>query len=134
MVAPTGVWTRSTNSWKLGRTQVTFIYQRRDGREFVLVAHRYSPTDRPASRYIYQPVNDGAGPPVIKNGKLAVHRYDNFAWRNGDQAITVPATPEISAAEIETIRAAMQGVSLPTVVIDPREVPSSAVIYRLVKP
>ncbi|MFN2448799.1 MAG: hypothetical protein ABR508_03260 [Candidatus Baltobacteraceae bacterium] len=94
---------------ELRRPQVTFAYVRQDGRRFALIAHRYSPASGPVPRYIY----DADAAPHFKRGVLQLVKHQSFIWRNDNQVTRAVASEDISAAEIQRIRAAMHGTPLP---------------------
>ncbi|MBC5829052.1 MAG: hypothetical protein GIW98_02535 [Candidatus Eremiobacteraeota bacterium] len=47
------------------------------------------------------------------NGHPLLERHEHFAWRNGNQVMSVSEGEGISATEIEAIRVAMHGDVLP---------------------
>jgi hypothetical protein len=107
-IAPLAVWTKQTDAWSFDGVQVSFVYVRKDGRSFDIIADRYSPFNGPTPRYMY--VVDGVsanGRPIVKE------RDENFVWRNGDQELRTHASSTLSAREIGQILAAMHGVLLP---------------------
>ncbi len=105
--APTWVYSTVTHSWRIGPSTATFIYRRPGGRSFELLADRFDPQSGPPSKYIFEakdPTPDGQ--PVLV-------RHELFAWRNGNQIMSVVEGDGISTREIEAIRNAMHGVALP---------------------
>jgi len=105
-VAPVGVYSKTTNAWRVGESGVTFAYHRADGREFVLMVSRYDPSN-PLSKYIFEAKDPAA------DGRPVLVKHERFAWRNGDQVMTAIEGSDISASEIAAIQAAMGGVSVP---------------------
>lgn len=103
----TGVYSKINHSWRVGSPAVSFIYRRTHGRSFTLQADRFDPQDGMPPKYMFlaeDPAPDGQ--PVLV-------RHENVAWRNGSQIMTVIEDENISAPEIEAIRVAMQGVTVP---------------------
>jgi hypothetical protein len=109
MVAPTGVFSRTTRTWRVGPSALQFFYRRSGGRSFVLTAVPASTQTTPPSKYMFEDRGvDAAGNPILV-------RYDRFVWRNGDQIMSADAGDGISAAEIGAIESAMHGTPVPTV-------------------
>lgn len=109
-VAPTGVFSRTSRTWSVGPSVVTFYYTRSGGRSFVLLAGAASNQTMPPSKYVFDADVkrfDAAGNPIPV-------KFERFVWRNGDQIMTVIAEG-ISATEIAAIRRAMHGTPIPTV-------------------
>lgn len=100
---PTAVYSKVTHSWTVGPPSLTFSYRRADGKTFALVADAFDPREGLPPKYIFDA--DETGPDGLPR------RHENFAWRNGNQ--TMGATDDdISAAEIQSICAAMHGIPL----------------------
>lgn len=102
-LASTASYTSKTRTWKQTGQKVAFIYHRRDGRSFTIMADRYDPAEHHPA-FIYEEIDGPHGATFVK--------HQNFAWRNGSQVALIAAGPGISAAEIEAIRAAMHGEPL----------------------
>ena len=105
---PTGVYSRTTRSWSVGNPAVWFVYRRRGGASFTLLADRFDPREGPPSKYMF--LDEGK-----RNGREIVERHDTLVWRNGDQVMSATAGEGLSATEIERIRAAMHGTPIPGV-------------------
>jgi len=104
---PTGVYSKETHSWRVGPPEVTFVYRRAGGREFILIADRYDPHSELPPKYMFEakdPATDGR-PVLVKR--------QHFAWRNGDQIMLATEDEGISASEIAAIQAAMRGIAVP---------------------
>ncbi|MBV8245138.1 MAG: hypothetical protein JOZ38_04380 [Candidatus Eremiobacteraeota bacterium] len=106
-MAPTGVYDTQARAWRSGPPAVGFQYWRRDGRSFVLLAHRADPHEPAPSKFVYE---DMGGP-----GKLVLIKRELFVWRNGNQTMQIAAGDAISAREIVAIRTAMHGTAVATV-------------------
>lgn len=104
-VVPVGVYSQATQTWKAGPMHVAFTYRRKDGREFMLWAKRYDPA-APPPKYIFEAKDPRP------DGRPVIVRHQQFAWRNGDQLMTVTEGRDISASEISTIESAMQGATV----------------------
>lgn len=104
LVIPTAHYSAKTKTWNRSANAVVFNYARRSGRTLHLMASAYSPMHA-ASKYMF--VQVGAKP----DGMPILRRFEQFAWRNGDQAITT-MDDGISAGEIARIRDAMRGTAL----------------------
>jgi hypothetical protein len=107
VAAPLAVWSTVTHAWSIDGEQITFEYERANGRTFSMIADRYTPK-AVVPRYMYV-VDDGT-----EATTLAQVRHENFTWRNGDQALSVIADATIDAREIAQIRNAMHGTELPS--------------------
>lgn len=108
LTSPLAVWSKQRNAWSVDGIAVTFAYVRADGRTFDIVATRYSALSLPVSRYIFD-ADD-----VPSDGKPnPARRKEQFAWRNGDQTLRAVTSAAIGAGEIDRIRTAMRGISLP---------------------
>ncbi|MGB6984587.1 MAG: hypothetical protein WBD74_01285 [Candidatus Aquilonibacter sp.] len=108
-VAPTGVYSRATRTWRVGPAIAMFWYKRNDGRTFGLSAAPASTQTSPPSKYTFEDRGvDKAGNPILV-------KHQRFVWRNGDQIMTAIADDGLTAAEIATIRTAMHGVPIPGV-------------------
>lgn len=105
IATPTAVYWKAEHAWHLGATSLAFSYRRSDGRQFSLLVDAYDPRAGTPPKYMYN------GDEIGANG--LPKRYDNFAWRNGGQCTSSIASRDLTAREIETIRVAMRGVSLP---------------------
>lgn len=105
---PTGVYSRITRSWSVGSPAVWFVYGRRGGSSFTLLADRFDPREGPPSKYVFLDKGE-------RNGHEVLERYDTFTWRNGDQVMSAASGKGLSAAEIGRIRAAMHGIPIPGV-------------------
>jgi hypothetical protein len=68
------------------------------------MADDYDPRTGLPPKYIFNA--DEIGPDGLPK------RYRNFAWRNGNQEMSIVADATISAAEIEAMRVAMHGIPL----------------------
>lgn len=101
---PTLVYSKITHRWSRGEPVVAFDFKRTRGREFGLVAEPYDQRFGPPPAFIFE--DDSTG------GRMLV-KHRNFAWRNGDQMMSMSEDSNISAAEIEAIRAAMGGIPIP---------------------
>lgn len=125
---PTGVYSRATHSWRVGRPAVTFIYRRTGGRSFDLIADRFDPQSESPSKYIFEAKEPGP------DGRPVLVKHEHFAWRNGSQIMTAVEGGGISASEIAAIRIAMHGVALPR--REPRapESGTSLKLYLITKP
>jgi hypothetical protein len=99
-IVPTGTYVPATNSWKIGPEEVQFDYHRQDGRRFTITADPYNPNAEKPPKYIF----DADSAP---GGRPRLIKYENFAWRNGDQMMMATADGDLSAAEIRNIEAAM---------------------------
>lgn len=63
---PTGVYSKETHAWRVGPPEVTFVYRRAGGREFVLIADRYDPHGEQPPKYMFEAKNPTAdGRPVL---------------------------------------------------------------------
>ncbi|MDQ2992234.1 MAG: hypothetical protein M3R30_05385 [Candidatus Eremiobacteraeota bacterium] len=105
--APTGVYSKATRSWSVGSPSVTFSYRRSGGRAFSLRADRYDPQATLTGKYMFEALDPGP------DGRPRLLRHRQFAWRNGNQIMTVIEDAGIGSREIEAIRQAMHGVILP---------------------
>lgn len=102
VVIPTA--THAERAWSKGANAIVFSYRRRDGRTVRFMASAYSNDDVP-SKYMFVEVGTRA------NGEPIVKRHEQFAWRNGTQALRV--TDEgIDAVEIAAVRRAMRGTPI----------------------
>ena len=78
---PTGVYSRTTRSWSAGSPAVWFVYRRRGGRSFTLLADRFDPREGPPSKYMF--LDEGK-----RNGREIVKRHDTLRLakrRSGDE-------------------------------------------------
>jgi len=117
-----GVYSKTSRSWSVGSSVVTFTYRRANGGSFMLTARRLESREGPPSKYIFDAdERDARGLPI---------RHDVFTWRNGDQAMSAVAGEGLSAAEIAGIRTAMHGVAIPGVWPPPKD-KGPIVEYRL---
>jgi hypothetical protein len=105
VATPTAVYSKTTNTWKVGAPSLAFSYRRAGGRDFGLLVDAYDPRTGAPPKYIFNA--DERAPNGLPK------RYENFAWRNGGQ-ITSVVDENLTRREIETIRAAMRGVALST--------------------
>lgn len=103
---PTGVYSKITRSWRVGSPVVSFFYRRAGGRSFMLIADRFDPQSQLPSKYMFE-AKDPA-----PDGRPVLVKHEMFAWRNGNQIMTVVEGRGISGSEIKAIRAAMHGVVL----------------------
>jgi len=104
-ISPVGLYDRTSHSWRVGPYEATLRYNRSGGRFFHAMLSRYDPSDTPG-RYMFQDNGpDAHGNPVLV-------RYENFAWRNGDQLTEITADSMIDANEIRAIARAMHGTML----------------------
>lgn len=104
---PVAVYSKTAHAWGVGSKIVTYYYDRAGGRSFDLTAERYNPREPPA-RYMFEAKDPTA------DGRPVIIKHEKFAWRNGNQTMTVVEGEGITASEIEAIRVAMHGVALPT--------------------
>ena len=102
--APTALHNRKTGVWTAGSTQVVFSYERRAGRIFTLAADRFDPQEQDP-KFIFEAVD-------LPGGGVRLVKRQNFVWRNGDQVMRAVVGDGISAAEIQAIRAAMDGTAV----------------------
>jgi hypothetical protein len=102
----TGIYSRALHSWRKGPPNVTFSYRRSDNRSFTLIADVYDPKAPPPPKFLFEAKDDAPG----LNVPLIKHR--NFAWRNGNQMMTIAESSDLRASEIEAIRKAMHGVPM----------------------
>ena len=105
---PTGIYSRVTRSWSVGSPAVWFVYHRRGGESFTLLADRFDSREGAPSKYVF--LDEG-----VRNGHEMLKRYETFSWRNGDQVMSAAAGEGLAAAEIERIRSAMRGTPIPGV-------------------
>ena len=103
--APTGVYDNTKHAWHIGSISLSFVYRRAGSRFFTVNVERFDPHGGSSvpPKYIYNADETGA------NG--LPKRYENFAWRNGDQMTSIVAE-QLGAPEIAAIRAAMGGTPL----------------------
>ncbi len=127
-IAPTGVYSKATHSWRVGPPSVTFSFRRADGRSFDLAAERFDPQAAPIGRYLFE-----ARDPDV-NGRPVLIKHERFAWRNGDQTMTAVEGDGINAAEIAAIRSAMRGTVLPRRELHAPDSGTSAKLYIIPKP
>jgi hypothetical protein len=104
VATPTAVYSKPTHSWSIGASSLTFWYRRTHSREFGLLADIFEPRTGPPPKYIFDA--DEIGPNGLPK------RHMNFAWRNGNQEMSIVQDANISAAEIGAIRIAMHGILL----------------------
>lgn len=104
VATPVAVYSNVTHSWSVGPPSLTFSYRRAGGRKFALRAEDYDPRTGPPPKYIFDA--DEIGPNGLPK------RYRNFAWRNGDQEISILEDANIDSSEISAIRTAMHGTPL----------------------
>lgn len=107
LTTSTVLYSKATHSWRKGTPDVAFTYRRADGRSFTLLADQFDPQAGPPPKYMFQDM--GPAP----DGRPVLVKHEHFAWRNGNQVMTVSEDDNISAREIEGIRVAMGGVALP---------------------
>lgn len=100
-----------THGWALNAQYVQFNYRRAPGGEFSIMAQRYDPTRR-LSAYMWEPLEDASGNPVIRSGRPVLLRHDWLHWRNGNQLMDAITSGAITAREIAAVRDAMHGVPL----------------------
>ncbi len=100
------VYSKQTHVWRVGSRFVTFTYRRAGGRTFTLLADKFDARTGPPPKYMFLS-ND------LPGGRVALVKQENFAWRNGDQIMTVTEGDGINAREIQTIRTAMHGIAVP---------------------
>jgi hypothetical protein len=104
VATPTAIYSKPTHSWSIGASSLTFWYRRTHGREFGLLADIFDPRTGAPPKYIFNA--DEIGPNGLPK------RHMNFAWRNGNQEMSIVQDANIGAAEIEAIRIAMHGIVL----------------------
>lgn len=101
-IVPSAVYSKSKHVWTAGPVSVRFSYRRPGGQSFFLIAGPATSEGAPP-RYMYNSDRlDARGLPK---------RFEHFAWRNGDQAMSATAEG-INAAEIIAIRTAMHGIPI----------------------
>jgi hypothetical protein len=122
---PTGVYSKASHSWSVGPPAVTFSYQRAKGRSFQMLADRFDPRGEMVGKYMFEAQDPGP------DGRPVLVKHERFAWRNGDQIMTAVATEDISPAEIDAIRVAMHGVSLPRRELHAPNPGTSRTLYRI---
>jgi hypothetical protein len=105
--SPQGVYSGATKSWRVGESFVTFAYKRAGGRGFMLIAERYDPKGELPGAYTLEARD-------LPGGSVRLIKRAKFAWRNGDQMMSVTEGDGITAAEIGAIRDAMNGIALQT--------------------
>ena len=123
-VAPTGVYSEKTHTWGAGPPMVTFTYHRAHGHWFALVATSFDAAYVP-SQYLFEAQDEMA------HGRPVIVRRENFAWRNGNQLMSIAVSNGISASEIDAIRLAMSGTPL---VLQKKSTRGSGGFVRLIKP
>ncbi len=101
----TMVFAKNARSWSKGPAVVTFSYRRSEGHLFSLMAEAYDPRTGPPPKYIFLAKD-------LPSGRVALTKYAHFAWRNGDQVMSVTSDENINAEEIGAIESAMHGVPL----------------------
>jgi hypothetical protein len=104
VATPVAVYSNVTHSWGVGPPTLTFSYWRAGGRKFSLLADDYDLRTGPPPKYIFNA--DEIGPNGLPK------RYRNFAWRNGNQEISILEDANINSSEIRAIRTAMHGAPL----------------------
>lgn len=109
--SPTGVYSAKTHAWSLAAPVVVFRYTRANNQTFTLMAQAYDRHER-ISAYMFRPVEDKHGNPVITHGRLTLQRFNAYAWRNGNQVMHAVAGDGISDSEVAAIRTAMGGIAL----------------------
>jgi hypothetical protein len=107
VTTPTAIYYKTTHEWRVGTPAIEFLYLRAGGRSFSLMADQFDARTGPQPKYIFD-----ADSLTVHGGHVAMAKHQNFAWRNGNQVMTVVADG-ISAREIEAIRVTMRGVPLP---------------------
>jgi hypothetical protein len=106
---PTGLYTKATNSWRVGAPFVGFTYDRSGRRSFTIIASALDSQDGPPSKYMFEDKGQAS------DGHEILVRHSRFAWRTGNQIMTAIEGEGVSAAEIVAIRDAMGGVPIPGV-------------------
>jgi hypothetical protein len=104
---PSLVYSPVRQQWRIGSRVVWFIYHRASGSTFQLMADQFDSSIAPPGKYIFE------GKDPTPDGRPVLVRHLFFVWRNGDQVMSATADMGISAPEIEAIRSAMHGVSIP---------------------
>lgn len=117
----TGLYERATRVWSIGTNAVFFEYRRANGRTFSLLADRYDPRTGPPGKFMFEDTGK------MRDGLPVLIKHRHFEWRNGDQVMSATDGPEISAAEIRAIAAAMHG-SLVTPASGRREMDSDSIV------
>jgi hypothetical protein len=102
---PTLTYSNATKKWTKGMPTVAFRYRRESGAGFVLMAENYDPAAGPPPKYMYEGDD-------LPGGKVALSKYPHFAWRNGDQLMSVTADAGVTPAEVAAIQTAMHGVPI----------------------
>jgi hypothetical protein len=101
--APSGVYDNATHKWHVGAVTLSFVYRRTGNRFFTVAIGRFDPSSPAPAKYIYDADDTGA------NG--LPKRFENFAWRNGDQVTQIVAE-QLDAVQIGAIRTAMGGIPI----------------------
>jgi len=125
---PTGVYSKTTRSWRVGSPAVTFFYQRAKGRSFQVLADRFDPQGEMVGKYMFEARDPGP------DGRPVLIKHERFAWSNGDQIMTAIENEDVSATEIDAIRIAMHGVALPRRELHAPDPGTSHRLYRIDKP
>jgi hypothetical protein len=102
---PVLLYDETTHRWSKGAPALSFDYRRSGGREFSLQAEKDDPRIAVPHRFIWR-ADD------LPGGKVAMTKFERFAWKNGDQMMTAIADEGITSAEILAIRQAMHGQPL----------------------
>lgn len=103
----TGVYSKATRVWQPGPPEVYFVYHRSGGRQFALRANKYDPQGEMPAKFMFEARDPGP------DGRPVLVKHEQFAWRNGDQELTITQSQDVNAREIEAIRVAMHGIVLP---------------------
>lgn len=99
---PVLLYDKKTRRWSKGSPALSFEYRRPENRTFSLMAEKDDPRTSVPGKYIWR-ADD------LPGGKVAMTKFERFAWKNGDQMTTAIADEGISAAEVVAIRSAMRG-------------------------
>lgn len=105
-VGPTGVYDARTHRWKRGTAEIVFAVHRPGGRVFYALAQRFDARSE-MPKFVFD-----ADSPLV-HGRPALKKYENFAWRNGDQQMSIVEGHGVTAAEILAIERAMRGIPVP---------------------
>lgn len=95
---------KSKRVWSKDSPALALEYRRAGGRTFGLLLEKNDPRTGPPRHFMYEAED-------LPDGKIALTKRSRYSWTNGDQMTSVIADG-ITPAEIETIRAAMNGRSV----------------------
>lgn len=92
---------KAKHVWSKDSPALAFEYRRGAGRTFGLLVEKDDPRTGPPPQFMYEAED-------LPGGKIALTKRSHYAWTNGDQMTSATAAG-ITSAEIEAIRAAMNG-------------------------